>query len=185
MKQKAASKIKNIMPKLSADMSSGTIADGIYIRKNDIFTKIQNEIKNRTVLNQAEGIFQNFHRDTFDKAAIDIYNSTVIADDTFNKIELMKLVSHPQLEVITNCKKDPKLIKPFKFYKPISAHMAMARIFSHDDYAFNKYFTWHQISMIFKMEDKNTGEIIEKINVFERREVDAADGYWRLAYLEN
>ena len=178
-------KIKNVLPKLTSDMSSGTVSDGILVKNTDVFSKLQNTLKTRTVLNQSEGIYQGFNRKTFGIQAIDVYNRSFIAYNANNKVDLMKQVSFPLYNALLDGKNDPKIVLPFKFYKPISASQEMARIFSHDDYAFNKYFTWHQMSMKFQMEDKETGEIVEKINVFERREVDATDGFWRLMHLEN
>ena len=48
----------------------------------------------------------------------------------------------------------------------------------------NKTFTWHQISLRFVMEDVVNKNTFEKINVFEKREIDEGLGNWRLAYIE-
>ena len=81
-----------------------------------------------------------------------------------------------------NCSRDKKLVMPFKFYKPIDAKLIMARIFSLDKHGVNKTFSWHQMSLQFEMEDLVTKERSQKVNVFERREVEGTEGFWRICY---
>lgn len=148
----------------------------------NIFTRLQNVVKNRTVLNQTEGVFAGFKRDKFGQEAIEIYNEVKRGHEVKNKITLMQYVSFPIYETLMNQHKDPKLVLPFRWYKPKSSKLIQARIFSHDTHGFNKTFTWHQVAVEFQMEDKK-GQISHRMNVFERREIDGSDGSWRLSYI--
>jgi hypothetical protein len=203
---KGAGTIKSVLPKLNRETSSFTVVDGQDWNSTNFFTGIQNFVKNRTVLNQTEGIFANFKRETFGQDAILIYNEVKRAHELKNKFTLMQYVSFPIYEVffcsqktqaLLYQQKDPKLCLPFQWHKPRSSKLLQgnfsrfktpqltfnpARIFSHDTHGFNKTFTWHQMAMEFQMEDK-AGTISHRMNVFERREIEGMDGTWRLCYI--
>lgn len=143
---------------------------------------MQNMAKNRMVLNQTEGIFQGFNRKEFGPEAVHIYNLVAEFYKSQNKLELRNYLSYPLYNVLITSYKDKNLVLPFKFDKAISASLYSARIFSNDASMMNKLKSWHQLTCVFQMEN-DLGETFEKINVFERREVDAAEGFWRLCYL--
>jgi hypothetical protein len=96
---KTAGTMKSVLPKLNRETSSFTVVDGQDWNSTNFFTGIQNFVKNRTVLNQTEGIFANFKRETFCQEAIEIYNEVKRAHELKNKFTLMQYVSFPIYEV--------------------------------------------------------------------------------------
>ena len=87
--------IKSVLPKLSHDISSGTISDGLDLNSNGVLSKLTNNIKTRIVLNQTEGCFSNFKRKEFPDQAVNIYKDIKSAFQAQNKLILMQNVSYP------------------------------------------------------------------------------------------
>lgn len=203
---KGAGTIKSVLPKLNRETSSFTVVDGQDWNSTNFFTTLQNFVKNRTVLNQTEGIFANFKRETFTEEAISIYLEVKRAHELKNKFTLMQYVSFPIYEVIISLQpkkrhySSNRRIQNYAYLSsgtnpeaPNSSKVIfsllktnltspLARIFSHDTHGFNKTFTWHQMAMEFQMEDK-AGKVSSRMNVFERREIEGMDGTWRLCYI--
>lgn len=129
---------------------------------------------------------------------MDIYDEFVDAYETRNKLELMKLCSFPFHQVshqensnltgdkiVTQNLKNPSYPLPFTLYKEVvDAELVQARIFSHDIHNFNSIQTWHQMTMKFQVKDEETGDILEKYNVFERRESDNDHRLWKICHLD-
>lgn len=81
--------------------------------------------------------------------------------------------------------KHPEYPLPFRLYENvIDSQLIQARIFSHDIHNFNSTQTWHQMVMKFRIQDKESEEIFEKYNIFERRESDNEHRLWKICYLE-
>ena len=96
---KGVSTVKSMFPKLQRETSSFTVVDADNWTSMNVFTAVQNFVKNRTVLNQTEGVFSGFKRDKFGEEAIEIYKEVKQAHQIKNKITLMQYVSYPLYEV--------------------------------------------------------------------------------------
>ena len=117
---KGAGTIKSVLPKLNRETSSFTVVDGQDWNSSNFFTGIQNFVKNRTVLNQTEGIFANFKRETFGQDAILIYNEVKRAHELKNKFTLMQYVSLPIYEVFFHSPKNPGAALPTEGSETVS-----------------------------------------------------------------
>lgn len=88
-------------------------------------------------------------------------------------------------KIVSQNLKNPDYPLPFKIYDEVlDSELVQARIFSHDVHNFNSIQTWHQMIMKFKVKDNETDEVLEKYNIFERRESDNEHRLWKICHLE-